>query len=62
MDDEKYFTLSNSEIKGNDGFYTDNVEEVPNNVRYKQKAKFTDKVLVWCAIPIKVISRLYVKH
>lgn len=62
MDDEKYFTLSNSEMKGNDGFYTDNILEVPDNVRYKQKAKFADKVLVWCAISIRGISRLFVSR
>lgn len=60
IDDEKYFTLSNSEIKGNDGFYTDNVEDCPDNVKYKQKAKFADKVLVWCAISTGGISRPYV--
>lgn len=60
LDDEKYFTLANSEIKGNDGFYTDNIEECPNNVKYKEKPKFTDKVLVWCAISIRGISRPYV--
>lgn len=60
MDDEKYFTLSNSEMKGNDGFYTDNIAEVPDNVRYKQKAKFADKVLVWCAISTRGVSRPYV--
>lgn len=60
LDDEKYFTLSNSEIKGNDGFYTDNIEDVPNDVRYKKKAKFEDKVLVWCAISEAGISRAYV--
>ncbi|KAJ8963044.1 hypothetical protein NQ318_018507 [Aromia moschata] len=27
LDDEKYFTLANSEMKGNYGFYTNNLEE-----------------------------------
>lgn len=26
LDGEKYFTLSNAEMNGNDGFYKDNVE------------------------------------
>ncbi|CAH1110287.1 unnamed protein product [Psylliodes chrysocephalus] len=50
MDDEKYFTLSHSEIKGNDRFYTDDIENTPDNVKFKGKSKFEDKVLVWCAI------------
>jgi transposase len=60
LDDEKYFTLSNSEMKGNDGFYMDNVEECPDNVRYKHKAKFADKILVWCAISNRGVSRPFV--
>jgi len=54
------FTVSNFDIKGNDGFYTENIAEVPNNVRYKQKSKFADKVLLWCAISTRGISRPYV--
>lgn len=62
MDDEKYFTLSHSEMKGNDGFYTDNVENCPDNVKYKAKKKFEDKILVWCAISESGVSRPYVGH
>lgn len=62
MDDEKYFTLSNAEMKGNEGFFTDNIEDAPNNVRFKQKAKFADKILVWCAISEAGISRPFVGH
>lgn len=45
IDDEKYFTLGNSEMKGNDGFYIDNIEGCPDNVKYKQKSKLTNTVL-----------------
>lgn len=60
LDDEKYFTLANSEMKGNDGFYTNNLEECPDNVKFKTKAKFADKILVWCAISNRGISRPFV--
>ncbi|KAL1497216.1 hypothetical protein ABEB36_008212 [Hypothenemus hampei] len=50
--DKKYYTLSDSEIKGNDGFYRDNINEYPNKVKYKEKGKFADKVSVWCAFPV----------
>lgn len=61
MDDEKYFTLSHSEIKGNDGFYTNNIENTPDNVKFKGKSKFEDKILVWCAISERgFISQPYV--
>ncbi|XP_050508102.1 uncharacterized protein LOC126885559 [Diabrotica virgifera virgifera] len=46
MDDEKYFTLSNSEMKGNDGFYTNDYENVPDEIKFKSKKKFEDKILV----------------
>ena len=60
MDDEKYFTLSHSEMKDNDGFYTSDIENYPNEVKFKAKAKFSDKVLVWCAISEAGISAPYV--
>ncbi|KAJ8942139.1 hypothetical protein NQ318_021647 [Aromia moschata] len=62
LDDEKYFTLANSEMKGNDGFYTNNLEECPDNVKFKAKAKFADKILVWCAISNRGISRPFVRR
>ncbi|KAJ8978518.1 hypothetical protein NQ317_002422 [Molorchus minor] len=60
MDDEKYFTLSHSEMKDNDGYYTSDVENCPNEVKFKAKAKFADKVLVWCAISEAGILAPYV--
>ncbi|KAJ8976795.1 hypothetical protein NQ317_014138 [Molorchus minor] len=60
MDDENYFTLSHLEMKGNDGYYTSDVENCPNEVKFKAKAKFADKVLVWCAISEAGISTPYV--
>lgn len=60
LDDEKYFTFSHAEIPGNADFYTDNIEDTLSDIRYKQKAKFADKVLVWCAISAAGISRVYV--
>lgn len=47
IDDQKYFTLPHSEMKGNDGFYTNDIE---NFSEFKERAKFADKVLVTCAI------------
>lgn len=59
MDDESYFTLSNSSLAGNDRFYTDNRDECPDDVKYKYKSKFEKKLLVWIAICPKGMSRLY---
>jgi transposase len=61
MDDEKYFTFSNSSTAGNTGFYTDELDTTPDKVRYARKAKFEPKVLVWAAISTAGISNLYVQ-
>jgi hypothetical protein len=39
LDDESYFTLSNTTLAGNDRFYSDEVEKNPYDVRNKFKAK-----------------------
>lgn len=62
MDDEKYFPLSNAETPGNAGFYTRNVVDTPDEIKYKTKAKFPEKVLVWCAISEVGVSRPYIGH
>ena len=56
LDDESYFTFSHNELSGNDGYYTDNVELTPDNVKYAGKLKYEPKVLVWCAISSKGVS------
>lgn len=38
IDDEKYFTLSHSDLSGNDGYYTDNKWSAPEDVRFKKKS------------------------
>ncbi|KAF5274821.1 hypothetical protein FQR65_LT00404 [Abscondita terminalis] len=49
IDEEKYLTINS------------NVENCPGNVKYKKKAKFGDKVLVWCAISTR-ISKPYAEQ
>ena len=44
MDDEKYFLLQCDEIAGNSSFYTENVGECPNSVKYEHKTKFPAKI------------------
>ena len=59
LDDESYFTLSNTTLAGNDIFYSDNVSQCPDNIKYYYKSKFEQKLLVWVAISSKGISKLY---
>lgn len=60
LDDEKYFTFSWSQSFINDGFYTNNINNVPDEIRFNKKAKFEQKVLVWVAISSKGLSQLYI--
>ena len=43
LDDESCFILTNSEINGNDNYYSSKVEFMPNEVKYNGKGKFEDK-------------------
>jgi CTP-dependent riboflavin kinase len=58
LDDESYFTLSNTTLAGNDRFYSDEVEKTPYDVRNKFKAKYEPKLLVWLAISPRGLSRV----
>ena len=60
LDDESYFHLSNTELSGNAGFYTSDINTTPNEVRLKRKGKFEPKLLVWVAFSMKGISRYYI--
>ena len=59
LDDESFFTLKNDELGGNRGFYTDNKENTSPGVKYKFKAKYEKKLLVWLAISKNGHSALY---
>lgn len=60
LDDEKYFTFSNSCMSGNDGFYTSCIADTPNDVKYKGIAKFEPKIMVWCAISSAGVSEAFI--
>ena len=45
LEDELYFTLSNTTLTGNDRFYSDDVQNTPYDVKNKMKAKNEQKLL-----------------
>ena len=47
FDDESYFTKANTNIAGNGQFYSNDVEQTPDNVKNTSKAKYDDKVLLY---------------
>jgi len=60
IDDESYFGLTNFQLSGNDGYYTSNPDETPEQVKLKRKAKYEPKLLVWAALSPNGISRPYI--
>ena len=62
IDKEKYFTLSYSEITGNDGYYTDNKQLKADDVIYKKKREFEHKVLVLITISEDGMSKPYIQE
>ena len=61
IDDESYFTLSNSLLTGNDSYYSNDRTLTPDDVKHYDKAKYEPKVLVWMAISSKGMSKIYVR-
>ncbi|CAF4175085.1 unnamed protein product, partial [Rotaria sordida] len=60
MDDEKYFTLSGNNVSCNRYFYSTNPATTPPNIKFRKKAKFEPKVMIWMAISTKGIFDVYV--
>ena len=57
LDDEKYFCFKGDEMPGNAGYYTNNKEKCPENIRFVGKGKFPEKILVWIAVSERGISQ-----
>ena len=47
-------------MPGNAGFYTNDQDETPNNVKFKATSKFPKKILVWLALSSKGISQPFI--
>jgi transposase len=47
LDDESYFTLSNSDLPGNDRYYSSDKNVTPEEVKHRLETKFEPKLLVW---------------
>lgn len=58
LDDESFFTLKGDEVRGNDRIWTRDISTCPPEVRFRQKEKFTKKLLVHAAISTRGVSEL----
>ena len=60
IDDESYFTLSGAGMPGNSGFYTNDLDTTPPEIKFNRVAKFEpDKVMIWVAFSKRGISPIY---
>ena len=59
LDDESYFTLTNSEINENVNLYSRNFEFTLKEFKFKTKDKFEDKLLVYVIISSLGVSRTH---
>ena len=60
LDDESYFTLTNSCNNKNTGFYSSDVHQTPPDIKFFRKRKFEPKLLVWVAMSNKGLSKPYI--
>ena len=58
IDDESYFTLSNTTLPGNDRFYSNNIQMKPDHVKYKYQAKYESKVMYGLQFHLLVYQNL----
>ena len=47
LDDESHFSLSLNDINDNDIFYSSDVSLTPSDIKFKEKKKFEEKLLVY---------------
>ena len=59
LDDEKYFCFVGDEMPGNAGYYSDDKEKCPEDIRFAGKKNFRKKkkILVWIAISERGMSK-----
>ena len=61
MDDESYFTLSDSTLSGNGTFYSNDRTLTPYDDKHYDKLKYELIVLVWLFISTKGFSRVHIR-
>jgi hypothetical protein len=59
MDDEAYFTFSGSNMPQNDHYYSTACGLAENAVKFRQQAKFEDKLMCWIAVSPRGIAKPY---
>ena len=60
IDDEKYFSLSNSNMPGNVYYYTSDKSAAPSDIKYKKRSKYEPKIMIWLVVSSKDVCEPYI--
>ena len=58
--DEKYFSLSNTNIPSNVYYYTSDKSAVPPDIKYKKRSKYEPKIMIWLIVWSKAVCEPYI--
>ena len=58
--DEKYFSLSNTNIPGNVYYYTSDKSATPPDTKYKKRSKYEPKIMIWLTVSSKGVCEPYI--
>ena len=59
MDDEKYFSLSNTNLLGHVYYYTSDKSSAPPDIKYMKKSKYEPTIMIWLAVSSKGVCEPY---
>lgn len=62
LDDESYFSLSKSQMPGNNIYYSEDISTVNPEVKFKFKRKFEPKVMLYIAVSCEGVSEPFFKE
>ena len=59
MDDEKYFSLNNTNLLGHVYYYASDKSTAPSDIKYKKRSKYEPTIMIWLAVLSKSICEPY---
>ena len=59
MDDETYIDMNECDSISNKYYYDSGKKEVKNDIKYRAKTKFSQKVLIWLAISRRGLESMF---
>ena len=60
MDDEKYFSLSNTNLPGHVYYYTSDKSAAPPDIKYKKRSKYEPTIMIQLVVSSKGVCEPYI--